>query len=174
MILALTLNYINMYFFYLQVEYISGKVFFTTCSDLNMLKQLKSAERLFLLIKKQLPFSVSSVNKGKCMPVAFTYMIQCTPKSFAWQLICSRFTFLRIIHTPEIINQLFFCISCILSPNCVSFTSFDQCAAFLLRFQRPKSRFFLENYDQTPSLRLYVLCAFIQIQEHVITPNALI
>ena len=69
-----------------------------------MLKQLKSAERLFLLIKKQLPFSVSSVNKGKCMPVAFTYMIQCTPKSFAWQLICSRFTFLRIIHTPEIIS----------------------------------------------------------------------
>nr|XP_020769321.1 THUMP domain-containing protein 2 isoform X1 [Odocoileus virginianus texanus] len=48
-----------------QVEYISGKVFFTTCSDLNMLKQLKSAERLFLLIKKQLPFPVSSVNKGK-------------------------------------------------------------------------------------------------------------
>uniref|UniRef100_A0A8C6DV13 THUMP domain containing 2 n=1 Tax=Moschus moschiferus TaxID=68415 RepID=A0A8C6DV13_MOSMO len=48
-----------------QVEYISGKVFFTTCSDLNMLKQLKSAERLFLLIKKQLPFPVSSVSKGK-------------------------------------------------------------------------------------------------------------
>lgn len=47
-----------------QVEYISGKVFFTTCSDLNMLKQLKSAERLFLLIKKQLPFPVSSVSKG--------------------------------------------------------------------------------------------------------------
>ncbi|XP_004265074.1 THUMP domain-containing protein 2 isoform X4 [Orcinus orca] len=48
-----------------QVEYISGKVFFTTCSDLNMLKKLKSAERLFLLIKKQLPFNVSSVSKGK-------------------------------------------------------------------------------------------------------------
>lgn len=48
-----------------QVEYISGKVFFTTYSDLNMLKQLKSAERLFLLIKKQLPFPVSSVSKGK-------------------------------------------------------------------------------------------------------------
>ncbi|XP_017910648.1 PREDICTED: THUMP domain-containing protein 2 isoform X2 [Capra hircus] len=48
-----------------QVEYISGKVFFTACSDLNMLKQLKSAERLFLLIKKQLPFPVSSVSKGK-------------------------------------------------------------------------------------------------------------
>ncbi|XP_027410883.1 THUMP domain-containing protein 2 isoform X2 [Bos indicus x Bos taurus] len=50
-----------------QVEYISGKVFFTTCSDLNMLKQLKSAERLFLLIKKQLPFPVSSVSKGKIL-----------------------------------------------------------------------------------------------------------
>ncbi|XP_036922435.1 THUMP domain-containing protein 2 isoform X3 [Sturnira hondurensis] len=48
-----------------QVEYVSGKVFFTTCSDLNMLKKLKSAERLFLLIKKQFPFNVSSVNKGK-------------------------------------------------------------------------------------------------------------
>ncbi|XP_035883784.1 THUMP domain-containing protein 2 isoform X2 [Phyllostomus discolor] len=48
-----------------KVEYVSGKVFFTTCSDLNMLKKLKSAERLFLLIKKQFPFNVSSVNKGK-------------------------------------------------------------------------------------------------------------
>nr|XP_015100951.1 THUMP domain-containing protein 2 isoform X3 [Vicugna pacos]XP_031540861.1 THUMP domain-containing protein 2 isoform X3 [Vicugna pacos] len=48
-----------------QVEYISGKVFFTTCSDLNMLKKLKSAERLFLLIKKQLPLNVSSGSKGK-------------------------------------------------------------------------------------------------------------
>ncbi|XP_036190661.1 THUMP domain-containing protein 2 isoform X5 [Myotis myotis] len=48
-----------------QVEYVSGKVFFTTCSDLNMLKTLKSAERLFLLIKKQFPFNVSSVSKGK-------------------------------------------------------------------------------------------------------------
>uniref|UniRef100_A0A4X1STT2 U6 snRNA (guanine-N(2))-methyltransferase THUMPD2 n=2 Tax=Sus scrofa TaxID=9823 RepID=A0A4X1STT2_PIG len=48
-----------------QVEYISGKVFFTTCCDLNMLKRLKSAERLFLLIKKQFPFNVSSVSKGQ-------------------------------------------------------------------------------------------------------------
>ncbi|XP_054403594.1 THUMP domain-containing protein 2 isoform X2 [Pongo pygmaeus] len=48
-----------------QVEYISGKVFFTTCSDLNMLKKLKSAERLFLLIKKQFPLIISSVSKGK-------------------------------------------------------------------------------------------------------------
>lgn len=43
-----------------KVEYILGKVFFTTCSDLNMLKKLKSAERLFLLIKKQFPFNVPS------------------------------------------------------------------------------------------------------------------
>ncbi|XP_058539122.1 THUMP domain-containing protein 2 isoform X3 [Neofelis nebulosa] len=50
-----------------QVEYISGKVFFTTCSDLNMLKKLKSAERLFLLIKKQFPLNVSSVSKGKIL-----------------------------------------------------------------------------------------------------------
>ncbi|XP_037663243.1 THUMP domain-containing protein 2 isoform X2 [Choloepus didactylus] len=48
-----------------QVECISGKVFFTTCSDLNMLMKLKSAERLFLLIKKQFPLTVSSVSKGK-------------------------------------------------------------------------------------------------------------
>ncbi|KAM6179610.1 THUMP domain-containing protein 2-like [Erethizon dorsatum] len=50
-----------------QVEYISGKVFFTTCSDLNMLKKLKSAERLFLLIKKQFPFTASSLSKGKIL-----------------------------------------------------------------------------------------------------------
>uniref|UniRef100_A0A2K6LEW7 U6 snRNA (guanine-N(2))-methyltransferase THUMPD2 n=1 Tax=Rhinopithecus bieti TaxID=61621 RepID=A0A2K6LEW7_RHIBE len=37
-----------------EVEYISGKVFFTTCSDLNMLKKLKS----------QFPL-ISSVSKGK-------------------------------------------------------------------------------------------------------------
>ncbi|XP_012643986.1 U6 snRNA (guanine-N(2))-methyltransferase THUMPD2 isoform X1 [Microcebus murinus] len=48
-----------------QVEYTSGKVFFTTCSDVNMLKKLKSAERLFLLIKKEFPLTVSSVSKGK-------------------------------------------------------------------------------------------------------------
>ncbi|XP_057353247.1 THUMP domain-containing protein 2 isoform X3 [Manis pentadactyla] len=53
------------YFCYRMVEYISGKVFFTTCSDLNMLKKLKSAERLFLLIKKQFPLTVSSRSKGK-------------------------------------------------------------------------------------------------------------
>ncbi|XP_006882446.1 PREDICTED: THUMP domain-containing protein 2-like [Elephantulus edwardii] len=48
-----------------QVEYVSGKVFFTTFSDLNILKKLKSAERLFLLIKKQCPLNVSSANKGR-------------------------------------------------------------------------------------------------------------
>ncbi|KAG8504770.1 THUMP domain-containing protein 2 [Galemys pyrenaicus] len=48
-----------------QVEYLTGKVFFTTCSDLNMLKKLKSAERLFLLIKKQFPLTVSFASKGK-------------------------------------------------------------------------------------------------------------
>ncbi|XP_040851352.1 THUMP domain-containing protein 2-like isoform X2 [Ochotona curzoniae] len=50
-----------------QVEYISGKVFFTTSASLNMLKTLKSAERLFLLITKQLPFTVSSTRKGKIL-----------------------------------------------------------------------------------------------------------
>ncbi|XP_043846313.1 THUMP domain-containing protein 2 [Dromiciops gliroides] len=48
-----------------EVEYISGKVFFTTSSDLAMLKQLKSAERLFLLLKRQPPLSISSGSKGK-------------------------------------------------------------------------------------------------------------
>ncbi|XP_027273700.1 THUMP domain-containing protein 2 isoform X5 [Cricetulus griseus] len=50
-----------------QVEYISGKVFFTTCSDLASMKKLKSAERLFLLIKKQLPITVPSLSKGKIL-----------------------------------------------------------------------------------------------------------
>ncbi|NP_001156978.1 THUMP domain-containing protein 2 isoform 1 [Rattus norvegicus] len=50
-----------------QVEYISGKVFFTTCSDLPSMKKLKSAERLFLLIKKQLPITVSSLHRGRLL-----------------------------------------------------------------------------------------------------------
>ncbi|XP_021073964.1 THUMP domain-containing protein 2 [Mus pahari] len=50
-----------------QVEYISGKVFFTTCSDLPSMKKLKSAERLFLLIKKQLPIAVSPPHKGRIL-----------------------------------------------------------------------------------------------------------
>ncbi|KAM7171695.1 U6 snRNA (guanine-N(2))-methyltransferase THUMPD2 [Macrochelys suwanniensis] len=47
-----------------QVEYVSGKVFFTTNSELSKLKTLKSGERLFLLLKKHAPISLSS-NKGK-------------------------------------------------------------------------------------------------------------
>ncbi|XP_074060488.1 U6 snRNA (guanine-N(2))-methyltransferase THUMPD2 isoform X2 [Macrotis lagotis] len=50
-----------------QVEYISGKVFFHTNSDLTMLKQLKSAERLFLLLKRQPPLIISSGSKGKLL-----------------------------------------------------------------------------------------------------------
>ncbi|XP_075811389.1 U6 snRNA (guanine-N(2))-methyltransferase THUMPD2 isoform X2 [Microtus pennsylvanicus] len=50
-----------------QVEYISGKVFFTTRSDLTSMKKLKSAERLFLLIRKQLPIAVPSLSKGKLL-----------------------------------------------------------------------------------------------------------
>ncbi|XP_051831121.1 THUMP domain-containing protein 2 [Antechinus flavipes] len=48
-----------------EVEYISGKVFFTTNSGLTILKQLKSAERLFLLLKRQSPLIISSGSKGK-------------------------------------------------------------------------------------------------------------
>ncbi|XP_050807651.1 THUMP domain-containing protein 2 isoform X2 [Gopherus flavomarginatus] len=47
-----------------QVEYVSGKVFFTTNSELSKLKNLKSGERLFLLLKKHAPISPSR-NKGK-------------------------------------------------------------------------------------------------------------
>ncbi|XP_044285149.1 THUMP domain-containing protein 2 isoform X2 [Varanus komodoensis] len=47
-----------------QVEYVSGKVFFSTNAELRMLKKLKSAERLFLLLKKYPPLSISR-NKGK-------------------------------------------------------------------------------------------------------------
>ncbi|XP_023072054.1 THUMP domain-containing protein 2 isoform X5 [Piliocolobus tephrosceles] len=59
-----------------EVEYISGKVFFTTCSDLNMLKKLKSAERLFLLIKKQFPLISSEL--GKVIGIAIM-------KHFGWK-----------------------------------------------------------------------------------------
>lgn len=45
-------------------------MFFTTCSDLPSMKKLKSAERLFVLIKKQLPIAVSSLHKGTVCPVA--------------------------------------------------------------------------------------------------------
>nr|XP_028580804.1 THUMP domain-containing protein 2 isoform X2 [Podarcis muralis] len=47
-----------------QVEYVSGKVFFTTSAELSMLKELKSAERLFLLLNKYPPLSISR-NKGR-------------------------------------------------------------------------------------------------------------
>ncbi|XP_032640324.1 U6 snRNA (guanine-N(2))-methyltransferase THUMPD2 isoform X1 [Chelonoidis abingdonii] len=47
-----------------QVEYVSGKVFFTTNSELSKLKKLKSGERLFLLLKKHAAISPSR-NKGK-------------------------------------------------------------------------------------------------------------
>ncbi|XP_026540122.1 THUMP domain-containing protein 2 isoform X2 [Notechis scutatus] len=47
-----------------QVEYISGKVFFSTNLELSMLKKLKSAERLFLLLKKCPPLSFCG-NKGR-------------------------------------------------------------------------------------------------------------
>ncbi|XP_012873481.1 PREDICTED: THUMP domain-containing protein 2 isoform X3 [Dipodomys ordii] len=50
-----------------QVEYMSGKVFFITCSNLSMIKNLKSAERVFLLIKKQFPLTASSPSKGKIL-----------------------------------------------------------------------------------------------------------
>ncbi|XP_068927671.1 THUMP domain-containing protein 2 isoform X2 [Petaurus breviceps papuanus] len=48
-----------------EVEYISGKIFFTTNSGLAMLKKLKSAERLFLLLKRQSPLVISSGSKGR-------------------------------------------------------------------------------------------------------------
>ncbi|XP_061481542.1 THUMP domain-containing protein 2 [Rhineura floridana] len=47
-----------------QVEYVSGKVFFTTSAAFSMLKKLKSAERLFLLMNKYPPLSISR-NKGR-------------------------------------------------------------------------------------------------------------
>lgn len=64
MIVFLILDFINSYFFYFQVEYILGKVFFIICFDLNRLKKLKFVERLFLLIKKQFLFDVFFVSKG--------------------------------------------------------------------------------------------------------------
>ncbi|KAL8185194.1 UNVERIFIED_CONTAM: hypothetical protein K2H54_042318 [Gekko kuhli] len=47
-----------------QVEYVLGKVFFTTSAELHTLKKLKSAERLFLLLNKYPPLSISK-NKGR-------------------------------------------------------------------------------------------------------------
>ncbi|KAL6050761.1 hypothetical protein STEG23_015299 [Scotinomys teguina] len=50
-----------------QVEYVSGKVFFTASADLDSVKKLKSAERLFLLIQKQPPVTVPSLRRGKIL-----------------------------------------------------------------------------------------------------------
>uniref|UniRef100_A0A8B9I499 U6 snRNA (guanine-N(2))-methyltransferase THUMPD2 n=1 Tax=Anser brachyrhynchus TaxID=132585 RepID=A0A8B9I499_9AVES len=49
-----------------EVDYISGKVFFTTDAEPSELKKIKSGERLFLLIKKHDPLPVSG-NKGKIL-----------------------------------------------------------------------------------------------------------
>lgn len=46
-----------------KVDYVLGKVFFTTAAEPGELKELKSGERLFLLLKKCVPLSVSR-NKG--------------------------------------------------------------------------------------------------------------
>ncbi|XP_078505181.1 U6 snRNA (guanine-N(2))-methyltransferase THUMPD2 isoform X2 [Lissotriton helveticus] len=47
-----------------QVECILGKVFFTAEPDVSKLKRIKSGERLFLLLKKEPPLTLSS-NRGK-------------------------------------------------------------------------------------------------------------
>ncbi|XP_072188610.1 THUMP domain-containing protein 2 [Excalfactoria chinensis] len=49
-----------------EVDYVLGKVFFTTAAEPAELKELKSGERLFLLLKKRVPLSVSR-NKGKVL-----------------------------------------------------------------------------------------------------------
>ncbi|XP_052528566.1 THUMP domain-containing protein 2 isoform X2 [Tympanuchus pallidicinctus] len=49
-----------------EVDYVLGKVFFTTAAEPGELKELKSGERLFLLLKKRVPLSVSR-NKGKML-----------------------------------------------------------------------------------------------------------
>ncbi|XP_043916099.1 THUMP domain-containing protein 2 [Protopterus annectens] len=57
-----------------EVEYISGKVFFTTNAALSQLLKLKSAERLFLLLKKKPPCTVSR-SKGKGLNDIQKYVI---------------------------------------------------------------------------------------------------
>ncbi|KAM6081942.1 U6 snRNA (guanine-N(2))-methyltransferase THUMPD2 isoform 2-T2 [Chlamydotis macqueenii] len=49
-----------------EVDCVSGKVFFSTEAELDELRKLRSAERLFLLLKKQPPLVVSR-NKGKML-----------------------------------------------------------------------------------------------------------
>nr|XP_033795545.1 THUMP domain-containing protein 2 isoform X2 [Geotrypetes seraphini] len=57
-----------------EVEHSSGKVFFTTDSDLHKLQSLKSAERLFLLLKKLPPLSLPR-NKGRGLYKIKQYVI---------------------------------------------------------------------------------------------------
>ncbi|XP_030050520.1 THUMP domain-containing protein 2-like [Microcaecilia unicolor] len=57
-----------------KVEHVSGKVFFTTNSDLCKLQNLKSAERLFLLLKKLPPLSLPE-NKGRGLYKIKQYVI---------------------------------------------------------------------------------------------------
>ncbi|NWI13604.1 THUM2 protein, partial [Crypturellus soui] len=49
-----------------EVDYVSGKVFFTAEAELCDLRKLKSGERLFLLLKRHAPLLVSR-NKGKAL-----------------------------------------------------------------------------------------------------------
>ncbi|NXS92340.1 THUM2 protein, partial [Jacana jacana] len=49
-----------------EVDYITGKVFFSTDVEAGELRKLKSGERLFLLLKKGAPLAVSQ-NKGKML-----------------------------------------------------------------------------------------------------------
>lgn len=51
-------------FFVCQVEQISGRVFFCSNADLYTVTQLKSAERLFLLLRKAEPISLPN-NPGE-------------------------------------------------------------------------------------------------------------
>ncbi|NWY05350.1 THUM2 protein, partial [Nothoprocta ornata] len=49
-----------------EVDYVSGKVFFTTRAELCDLRKLKSGERLFLLLKRRAPLHLPR-NKGKAL-----------------------------------------------------------------------------------------------------------
>ncbi|NXW37230.1 THUM2 protein, partial [Phaetusa simplex] len=49
-----------------EVDYVTGKVFFSTEAEPGELRKLKSGERLFLLLKKRTPLTVSR-NKGKML-----------------------------------------------------------------------------------------------------------
>ncbi|NXK26662.1 THUM2 protein, partial [Arenaria interpres] len=49
-----------------EVDYVTGKVFFSTEAEAGELRKLKSGERLFLLLKKGAPLAVSG-NKGKML-----------------------------------------------------------------------------------------------------------